>query len=51
VGLQIVGPQYGEALVLRAAAALEEALALPVPHPRLIESLAAIAAAQTDTQA
>ncbi len=49
VGLQIVGPQYGEALVLRAAAALERHLALPLPHPKLIESLAAIAA-QTDTR-
>ena len=48
VGLQIVGPQYGEALVLRAAAALEAEFALPVPHPRLAESLKGFAAADSE---
>ncbi len=32
VGLQIVGPQYGDALVLRAARAFESAHPFPVPH-------------------
>ena len=32
VGLQIVGPQYGDALVLRAARAFENAHPFPVPH-------------------
>ncbi|MDP6622194.1 MAG: amidase [Alphaproteobacteria bacterium] len=50
VGLQIVGPQYGEALVLRAAASLERELALPVPHPKLVESLAEIVAEQPTGQ-
>ncbi len=50
VGLQIVGPQYGEALVLRAAAALEADLALPVPHAKLVERLVRIAAERPENQ-
>jgi len=35
VGLQIVGPRFGEALVLRASRAFEAALARPYPRPVL----------------
>ena len=34
VGLQLVGPQHGDLVVLRAMAALEEALAVEPPAPR-----------------
>ncbi len=40
VGLQIVGPAHGEAMVLRVGGALETALAFPQPHPDLLEALA-----------
>lgn len=43
VGLQIVGPRYQDLAVLRVARALEQALDLPLPHPRLLESLARLA--------
>jgi len=42
VALQIAGPRLGDALVLRASRALEQALGWPVPHPLLRASLAAI---------
>ena len=42
VGLQLVGPLYGDAMVLRISAALEAALDLPRPHPALLASLEAI---------
>jgi aspartyl-tRNA(Asn)/glutamyl-tRNA(Gln) amidotransferase subunit A len=34
VGLQVIGPQHGDQVVLRTIAALEEAIGLPEP-PRL----------------
>ena len=37
VGLQIVGPLHGDALVLRASGAFEAAVAHPYPHPVLFE--------------
>ena len=40
VGLQIVGPRFAEALVLRAARAFEEVRPFPQPHPLLVASLA-----------
>jgi aspartyl-tRNA(Asn)/glutamyl-tRNA(Gln) amidotransferase subunit A len=42
VGLQIVGPRFADALVLRASRALEQALRWPIPHPLLRASLATI---------
>jgi aspartyl-tRNA(Asn)/glutamyl-tRNA(Gln) amidotransferase subunit A len=42
VGLQIVGPRFADALVLRASRALEQALRWPVPHPLLRASLAGL---------
>jgi len=42
IGLQIVGPRHGDALVLRVASAVEAALAFPHPHPLLQRALAAI---------
>ncbi len=42
VGLQIVGPRFGEAQVLRASAAFEAAAPFPYPHPDLAASLARI---------
>jgi aspartyl-tRNA(Asn)/glutamyl-tRNA(Gln) amidotransferase subunit A len=44
IGLQIVGPKYADHMVLRAARALESALALPLPPAALRDSLAAIVA-------
>jgi aspartyl-tRNA(Asn)/glutamyl-tRNA(Gln) amidotransferase subunit A len=40
VGVQIAGARFADALVLRAACALEQATRWPQPHPRLRESLA-----------
>jgi aspartyl-tRNA(Asn)/glutamyl-tRNA(Gln) amidotransferase subunit A len=40
VGLQIVGPRFADALVLRASRALEQALRWPAPHPLVRASLA-----------
>jgi aspartyl-tRNA(Asn)/glutamyl-tRNA(Gln) amidotransferase subunit A len=40
VGLQLAGPRLAEALVLRAAYALELELRWPVPHPRLLAGMA-----------
>jgi aspartyl-tRNA(Asn)/glutamyl-tRNA(Gln) amidotransferase subunit A len=34
IGLQIVGPMFGDALVLRAARAFESAM--PIPRPQLV---------------
>ncbi|MFP6743777.1 MAG: amidase family protein, partial [Alphaproteobacteria bacterium] len=42
VGLQIVGPRFADALVLRAARAFEVARPFPQPHPLLEASLAAM---------
>jgi len=42
VGLQIIGPRFHDAAVLRAARAFERTLAWPNPHPGLLASLAAI---------
>ncbi len=42
IGLQIVGPRFSEALVLRAARAFEVARPFPHPHPLLEASLAAM---------
>jgi len=42
VGLQITGPRFAEAVVLRAARAFEVARPFPHPHPLLEASLAAI---------
>ncbi len=44
VGLQVIGPRFAEATVLRACRAFEAALGLAQPHAKLLESLAAIAA-------
>ncbi len=43
VGVQIAGPRFADALVLRASRALEQALRWPVPHPLLAASLERIA--------
>ena len=43
VGLQIVGPRFAEALVLRAARAFEAARPFPQPHPLLAANIEAIA--------
>ncbi len=43
VGLQIVGPRFAEALVLRAARAFEQARPFPHPHPLLKASIETIA--------
>ncbi len=42
VGLQITGPRFAEALVLRASRAFEVARPFPHPHPLLAASLAAM---------
>ena len=42
VGLQIVGPRFHDAAVLRAARAFERAQAFPQPHPRLRAALAGL---------
>jgi aspartyl-tRNA(Asn)/glutamyl-tRNA(Gln) amidotransferase subunit A len=42
VGLQITGPRFAEALILRAARAFESARPFAQPHPLLEASLAAI---------
>ncbi|MEE2980618.1 MAG: amidase [Pseudomonadota bacterium] len=42
VGLQITGPRFAEALILRAARAYETTQPFPHPHPLLEASLAAI---------
>ena len=39
VGLQVVGPRFGEALVLRACRAFEQAQPFAQPHPALAASL------------
>lgn len=44
VGLQIVGPKYAEARILRASRAFEQATDWPWPHPALAASLDRIAA-------
>ncbi|HZB90264.1 MAG TPA: amidase [Stellaceae bacterium] len=44
VGVQIAGPRFADALVLRASRALEEALGWPQPHPLLQASLERLAA-------
>ncbi len=44
VGLQVIGPRFAEAVVLRACRAYEAAHGLAQPHAKLLESLAAIAA-------
>ena len=43
VGVQIAGPRFADALVLRASRALEQALRWPMPHPLLSASLERIA--------
>ena len=43
VGMQLTGPRFGEALVLRASRAFEEAHGFPLPHPALAASLEGIA--------
>ncbi|MBT4488802.1 MAG: amidase, partial [Rhodospirillaceae bacterium] len=42
IGLQIVGPRFADALVLRASRAFEAARGMPLPHPALRDSLANI---------
>ena len=44
VGLQVIGPRFAEATVLRACRAFEAAHGLAQPHPKLLESLAATGA-------
>ncbi|PWC26561.1 amidase [Teichococcus aestuarii] len=39
VGLQVVGPRYGERLVLESCLAAEALLQQPVPHPHLLANL------------
>jgi len=39
VGLQIVGPKFSEARILRASRAFERSIDLPWPHPALVASL------------
>jgi len=40
IGVQIAGPRFADALVLRASRALERALRWPTPHPLLEARLA-----------
>jgi aspartyl-tRNA(Asn)/glutamyl-tRNA(Gln) amidotransferase subunit A len=42
VGLQIVGPRFADALVLRASRAREQALRRPQPHARLRANFAGL---------
>jgi aspartyl-tRNA(Asn)/glutamyl-tRNA(Gln) amidotransferase subunit A len=44
VGVQIAGPRFADALVLRASRALEQALHWPTPHPLLQARLARLVA-------